>query len=412
MKSWIAVRLMIGALFCFAGAGCGNGATAERELSGRLDSLRHALFIGETSGHRNIPAHQILAEAEWLLSSTRDYRRLSERLDALHAAIDAPSNLTASDEQSPEDGAWGRWHTEWFFKLTATYAQLEELADQGGRPKYPLRFLDRINSPELLKAHLERLLVSDPERDGIKHRRELNETLSVLVRMIVRDRRNDYAFHPQLRQALLEFLEEARDPKTGYWCDRYGSRPSPRMVLNVSTTFHIVSYLKGKISNWPKVIDTTLAIKNKAWPAGWLAPSGYLNHHNMDVVELFRLGWSHASEPQREAMRKEIRKMLTWCLQDSLQSDGSFRVVEEDDDSIETSIYFGTSFLGRLGYFDPSRRFWTDEAFPESDVIRQRIGRFIRAHFDSGGEGGHFYHGALQELRTTQELQNKIEGTR
>ena len=131
----------------------------------------------------------------------------------------------------------------------------------------------------------------------------------------------------------------------------------------------------------------------------------------MDVVELFRLGWSQASEPQREAMRKEIRKMLTWCLRDSLQSDGSFRVVEEDDDSIETSIYFGTSFLGRLGYFDPSRRFWTDEAFPESDVIRQRIGRFIRAHFDSGGEGGHFYHGALQELRTTQELQNKIEGT-
>jgi hypothetical protein len=93
--------------------------------------------------------------------------------------------------------------------------------------------------------------------------------------------------------------------------------------------------------------------------------------------------------------------MLAWCLHDSLQPDGSFRVFEDEDDSVETSIYFATSFLGRIGYFDKSRCFWTDEDFPDSAEVKKNISGFIRAHFASGGEGGHYYHGALEELGET-----------
>jgi hypothetical protein len=360
----------------------------EAACTRQLNDLRHQLFTLEKAGRNNIPAHQILTEAEWLPSSTRDYSRLANRLAAV-------------DEQSEADGSWGRWYTEWFLKLNASYARIDALRARGEQPKYPLRFLDRINSPEKLTAHLNRLLISNPEVDGIKHRHELNETISALIRLIVRDPPTNYSFHPRLKAALLDFLERARNPKTGYWCAWYWTAAQPRRVDDLSLTFHIVSYLKGGISDWPKVLDTTLAIKDKTYPAGWLSSGHYLNHNNMDVVELFRLGWKQASPPQRDAMRVEIRKMLAWCLHDSLQPDGSFRVFEDEDDSVETSIYFATAFLGRIGYFNKSRRFWTDEDFPDSAAVKKSISGFIRAHFASGGEGGHYYHGALEELGET-----------
>ena len=367
----------------------------------QLNELRHELFTLEQAGRKNIPAHQILAEAEWLHGNNRDYARLRDRLAALRAAINAPANLSAVDEQSPIDGSWGQWYTEWYLKLTASYAQIASLRERGGQPKYSLRFLDRINSPEKLTAHLDRLLISNPDVDGIKNRHELNETVSALIRLIVRDPPTNYSFHPQLKEALLSFLDKARNPKTGYWCAWYGTATNPRRIDDLSLTFHIVSYLKGEISDWSKVIETTLAIKDKRYPGGWLSSGQYLNHINMDVVELFRLGWKHATSRQRDEIRIELRKMLTWCLNNSLQPDGSFLVFEDEDDSVETSVYFATSFLGRIGYFEKSRRFWTDEDFPDSAKVEKRISGFIRAHYASGGEGGGYYHGALEELGET-----------
>jgi hypothetical protein len=89
--------------------------------------------------------------------------------------------------------------------------------------------------------------------------------------------------------------------------------------------------------------------------------------------------------------------MLRWCLNESLQPDGSFKL-QDSDDSLETSISFGTSFLARLGYFDRSKRFWTDEDFPEAADVRARIVHFVRAHMSSGGEGGVYYQDTLKEL--------------
>ncbi len=59
---------------------------------------------------------------------------------------------------------------------------------------------------------------------------------------------------------------------------------------------------------------------------------------------------------------------------------------------------YGASFLARTGYFNPQKRFWTREEFPEADTIRQRIVKFIREHIDSGGAGGTYYRHALELL--------------
>jgi hypothetical protein len=320
-----------------------------------------------------------------------------ERIRALTTALNDPRNVAAEDEESPDDGSWGKWHTEWVFKLIATYDHVGEPAQFIAPSKYPLRLLDRINSPEKLTAHLNQLLTSDYGRRD--NRWELNETISHLMRLILRAQPVSYQYHPKLKAALMDWLmNTARDPDTGYWGERYLRNGRLTKTKDISITFHIVSYLNGEVPDWPKIIDTTLAIKGMRY--GWMNS----NHDHVDAVELFRLGWKHASPAQQEAMRTEIQTMLDWCLRDSLRPDGSFTV---DQESIETSEYFGVSFLARIGYFDRARRFWTDQDFPNAAQEREHIVGFIRSHYASAGSGGSFYRSSLSQLdadRVRQEL--------
>ncbi|HUJ11659.1 MAG TPA: hypothetical protein VL171_16745 [Verrucomicrobiae bacterium] len=360
----------------------------------RLDKQVLAL---EKTGQNTRCARQILNETEWLVDDTRNFKRIAEHLETLRTMLKDPASLNAPDEQSETDGSWGRCYMEWFFKLDASFDEISALDDKHQVPKYRVRFLDRINSPEKLTAHLNNLLTSDLETDGVDRGRELNETIADLLRLVIHHEPENYPYHPQLKETFLNFLmNEARNTETGYWGEWYKTRDGIKKTNGLSLTFHIISYLKGDITDWPKVIDTTLAIKNKRYPNGWLSHSGYANHHNMDVVVLFRYGWNHATPQQQEAIRVELHKMLDWCLKESLQPDGSFRV--RDEESLEESSYFGAAFLARLGYFDRTRRFWTDEDFPGAGEAKQHIAQFIRAHLNSGGEGGSYYRDALAEL--------------
>jgi hypothetical protein len=370
------------------------------QFKNRLHRAQQQLFMLEKQGKAYRPAHQILTEAKWVFSATHDYSRMGDRLNALEEVLRDTANAYRMDEQSETDGSWGKWYTEWFFKLDASYDQITELAHQHQVPKYPCCFLDQINSPKKLIEHLNHLLISDLNADGIDHRRELNETVADLMRLILHERPSNYPYDPKLKITLIDWLlNTARNPETGYWGAWYRRKNdgSIEKTDNLSITFHIVSYLHGNVPDWPKIISTTLAIKDKEYPLGWLEEGKYLNHNNMDVIQLFRLGWNYATPAQRDTMRIEIRKMLLWCLTESLQPDGSFKL-QDGDDSIETSISFGAAFLARLGYFDASQRFWTNEDFPDANDIRARIIKFIQDHIKSGGEGGNYYLDTLKEL--------------
>ncbi len=207
-----------------------------------------------------------------------------------------------------------------------------------------------------------------------------------------------YAFDPRLKDSLIELvLHRFRNSQTGWWGESYVREDHTDYVDNISTTFHIVSYLKGNVPDMPKVIDTLLATKNMGYPSGWLLKGEYWNHNNMDVVTLFKFGWPGASDAQKKAMSVEIEKMLHWCLTESLQADGSFKP-NIADGSIEEGMDYGAAFLGRIGYFDKSKRFWTDRDFPDAPAVRDRIAGYIHKHENSGGSGGDNYDSALEEI--------------
>jgi hypothetical protein len=365
----------------------------EREARvARAKELAKQVFAEETQGGKTTCGHQILFELESLLLSSADFKLIDSRLHDLEASIGHPSS-----DKPDADGMWGSCYQEWYLKLYATYDHIESNAVDEPAPHPLPSFLARVSMPEKLTSYLDSLSVSDVRHTGIDHEREFNETVATLLQMIVRRRPENYTVDPALRDALLDrVLHRYRNPDTGYFGERYRRNGHEDFPDDLSLTFHVISYLKGKVPDMARVVDTTLAIKDFSYPAGWLWKGEFWNHNNMDVVALFHLGWSDASPAQRKAMATEVDRMLTWCLHDSLQSDGSFRV-NIADGSLEDAEYYGTSFLARIGFFDPSQRFWTDRDFPESSDVKKRIAAFVQAHRGSGPTGDN-YRSTLEAL--------------
>lgn len=365
----------------------------------RAYSLGRRVFQMEAQGRNVACAHQILGETKWLLGDTADFRKIDQHLDALDNVLNHPELEQTANRQDPQDGSWGTCYTEWFFKLDASYEHLNQDAERNVEPQLPMRFLDRINSPAKLRKYFDSVSVSDIARHGVDHSRELNESTADLMRLILWDRPAGYHWHRRLKPALMEIiLHRLRNPETGWWGERYSFNGRTQFVDYLSLTFHVVRYLDGNVPDLQRIVATTLAVKDLNEPSGWLSDGHFTDHNNMDVAVLFGFGWKSATDGERRAMAEQIQKMLDWCLTRSLQSDGRF--AEGGDDSLEENTYFGTAFLSRIGFFDRSRRFWTDRDFPDAPAIRERINRYILQHRDSGAAGGTYYEHALQELNS------------
>ena len=358
-----------------------------------LKSLAAKVEAREAARQSTLCSHQILWELKLMIHLTAVFSAIDRRIRDLSESLDHPEREAAAAAQNPEDGSYGACFASWTLKLSASY---EYSSDQTA---LPFRFLDRVNSPEKLSAYLATVETSDLAKTGIDHTFDLNEALSDLMRLILRDRPKNYAWDPRLKATITDLLlHRLRNPETGWWGERYVREGAPRFVDDLSMTFHTVSFLEGKVPDMPKVIDTALALKAIDTPAGWLLNGAYWNHNNMDVAVLFGYGWPEANPAQRAAMKVELEKMLHWCLTESLQPDGSFKPLLSDS-SLEEANYFGAAFLARAGYFDRKRRFWTQADFPESAAIRTRIIDHIRQHQATGGAGGSYYRSILEELQ-------------
>jgi hypothetical protein len=375
-------------------------ATERDALAGQASALQDRLFSLERAGEPMVCAHQLLSEVRWRLGSTADWPTIRSQLDRLARLAANPETDRLPDTQSPIDGSWGRCLTAWFFRLDASYNRIADPAEAGKAPLHPPHFLDRVNHPDRLQEYLLGVAASDIAHAGIDHRRELNIGLADLMRLILRDRPANYHWDPRLKPKLMSLiLGPLRDPATGFWGETYRRGNATIRVQDVGVTFHVIRYLRGDVPDWPKVIDTLLAIKRLPYPQGWMRGDSFLAHDLYDVAALFHLGWAHATEPQRAAIRVEIAAMLDWCLSRTVRPDGSI-VVMAGDDSVEAATYFAISFLHEIGYFDPAKRFWTTRQFPGAPALATRLRSRIGAALASGagGEGGGYYRSALDKL--------------
>ena len=351
----------------------------------------------EAAGQNTSCSKEILWELKALITQTADFKLIDQRLADLESSLAHPELEGDADDQDPADGSWGRCYAPWYCKLDAAGEHLGKETNKKHAPKFKPRFLDRVNSPEKLTDYLTSVSVSDIPQTGVDHLLEFNLSLSNLMRLILRDRPRGYPWDPRLKATVRRLVHRFRNPKTGWWGERYIRSGRVVFVDDLSTTFHIVTFLHGNVPDLPRVVDTTLAVKDLDYPVGWRWKGQYWNHNNMDVVALFKAGWPQANAAQKKAMTAEIEKMLQWCLTESLQADGSFKP-HPGDGSLEEGEYYAASFLGRLGFFDKSERFWTDREFPDAEEVRQKIIGYILNHRGSGGSGGSYYESVLVDV--------------
>jgi hypothetical protein len=342
------------------------------------------VFAEEFAGKDVRCANQIYVELLWLISSTADFKRMNERLDDMEPMLASATNAVSNSESAPE------CVSEWWERLEWAYDNVKK--DQ----PIPPDILDRINSPEKLTAYLTPLSVSDISRTGRDNWWQFNMSMADLIRWVIRDRPND--FDPRLKKILMDLVLRFQDPETGFWGQRYVINGREQFVPDLSTTFHIVSYLNGKVPHLDKIVATTLATKDLDSPVGWLWKGENYDHNNVDVLFLLRFGWPVASAEQKNAIAAGIQSMLNGCLTETLQPNGSFKI-SEGDVSIEEATYFGVDFLYNAGYFNKSKRFWTDQNFPQAEEVRQRIIAFIEKHQKSGAAGGGDYNEVLEDLK-------------
>jgi hypothetical protein len=277
---------------------------------------------------------------------------------------------SAADLQAP-NGSWGQEFTVWYLQL---YYSVDHVLECKTVPKQLLSFLNRVNSPEKLDAQLDSDLLDNFTKTGVFNREELDETFSAVARLLfATEQTRCYTFHPQLRDALKQFVARWQNPATGCWGQWMVDREGRLWKMDdMAMTFHVVSDLHAEVQHKDMIARRLLELDRVNFPAGIRFDGHYENHLDWDAVKIFRSAWPTLDEPTRQQVRAEISRMLNWCLTQSYQPDGSFKVSDLDD-TIGDSYRYGVDFLRETGYFRREDRFWTDQQFPESKSVQNHI---------------------------------------
>ena len=117
----------------------------------------------------------IYREVRWLLNFTSDIATTNARVSALRQSLSQTEEQKLAHEQQPSDGSWGLGINAWYLRF---YYSVDDVQECLSAPRYPLTFLDRINSPEKLDSQLDSDLFDDFTKTGIFNREELDETFS------------------------------------------------------------------------------------------------------------------------------------------------------------------------------------------------------------------------------------------
>ena len=312
----------------------------------------------------------IYREIRWLLNFTPRVDETRSKIEQLRQSLNQPEMQKLAVQQQASDGSWGLGIDAWYLRL---YYSVDEGVDGASAPQYPLKFLDRINSPEKLSSQLDSALYDDFTQTGEFKREELDETFSALARLLFGHKNTGYAFDPRLQDALAAFVARWQNPATGcfgqWLIDRHGR---VWKMDDTGMTFHVVSDLHGRVNHLDAIARRLLQLEPLNYPAGPRMNGHYENHLNWDEVIVFRYAWPTLDEPTRTQVRAQISRMIDWCLKNSYEPDGSFKTSDLDD-TVGDAYYYGVSFLHDAGFFRRQDRFWTSEDFPQADAIRERI---------------------------------------
>lgn len=361
--------------------------TQQSAFAAKLSPLQDKLIEIQKTGNSMAASDQQMIECKWLLMYTADWKTLSTKIDAFAASLDNRDQDWAG-KQVASDGSWGPCYDQWFLKVDAMIDAVNTLADEGQAPQYPLAFLAPIATPEKMVAWLESQKTSKIYADGLDRRDALGAVSAALSQMCFKSEIRDY-FQANVKgfdltqdyiDAYKKWLDRWQDGQSGYWGGWFDT-PDQGVLKSsdLSLTFHNISYQHGKVDLWTEIFQTTLSIRDEAYPFGWKHNGDFNNHNNYDVTKIFDLGWSKVDADTQKAAASDIALVLDWCLTKSMTPDGGFIDDPTFYNSVGAAYYYGVSFLDQAGYFGTTAPFWTDKPFPEGPALCCKIQKNIKA---------------------------------
>jgi len=343
--------------------------TRLKQLNPTIKPLIIEINRKQAAGEAMSYSMHIYREIRWRLNFTSDTVTTRLRIDDLRQSISQPTEQKLASLQQASDGSWGTGITVWYLRF---YYSIDNLGDSL-HPRYPLSFLDRINSPERLKAQLDSDLYDNFTKTGGFNREELDETFSAIARLLNKSNPVAYSFHPQLDSALKKYVIHWQNTETGCWGQWMIDRHENIWKMDdMGITFHVISDLKGEVEHKDLIAKRLLQLCDIDFPAGIKFEGHYENHLNWDAVKIFRYAWPFLDTSTRAKVKIEISRMLNWCLSNSYGPDGSFKISDLDD-TMGDAYRYGVAFLSEAGYFQSIDRFWTDQNFLEAKAIRDKI---------------------------------------
>lgn len=333
-----------------------------------INPLVNEINQRQSAGESMQYSMNIYREVRWRLNFTSDTVLTRLKITELKRSLSDSMIQKKGNEQQP-DGSWGAGISIWYLRLYYSLDKMQDCKQQ----LYPFAFLDQINSPEKLFQRLRIDLIDDFTKTGVFNREELDETFSSIARLLSKNKTINYTFHPGLDSTLYDFVKLWQNPQTGCWGQWLLDRNGRTWKMDdMGITFHVISDLHGKVEHLDLIAKRLLQLNNFDFPTGIKFDGEYNNHLNWDAVKIFRFAWPYLNTETKEKVKAEIYKMLNWCLKDSYEPDGSFKISDLDD-TMGDAYSYGVAFLDETGYFQKNKRFWTDNNFPEAKSVHERI---------------------------------------
>jgi len=200
-------------------------------------------------------------------------------------------------------------------------AKLEGLAKETGQPlrlKYPLRFLDQINTGENLKTYLDDLSSVGWIASKLPKTPYIMAAQTIYYHEL--ERNHLFTFTPEWKQALLKWFYENQDRKTGFWGPRLRGSGELLKSGDLGPTYHITKLFVDDQGNnrYPEfplrykneMFATTLQMLAEPMPADLASVHDWSFTRRQGVNLLLNFLWSGASPENRNSAKKLVEELV------------------------------------------------------------------------------------------------------
>ncbi|MGL4369594.1 MAG: hypothetical protein ACRCUT_07980, partial [Spirochaetota bacterium] len=251
-------------------------------------------------------------------------------------------------------------------------SHLELLAEKEGKKvqlKFPLKFLDQINTPEKLKSFMDDLsmagrIVSMMPQTPYIVIFELNDYQDI-------ERVNAYHFSAEWKRAMLEWYYYRQDAETGFWGPRARSDGSLIKKGDMDSTYHIAKLF---IDDNGRDIYPEFPVKYKDRMLSTLIdklsdplPSDHSKQHDWSLSRyralrlLMKKLWPGMTEKQRENTKSALENsVMIGYSRFYVKKDSSFSLYADEPSADLDGTGEGLSLLKDTGAFSPEeqQRLW------------------------------------------------------